>query len=162
MKTLKLQLAALAALVMATGTAVAQDIIQVTTEVFQEVEVTGANGKKEKKTQPATKIVPGTEVIYVITYRNAGDKAAEKVVVNNAVPKELTYKGGSASGRGARFEVSVDGGSKFGALPSLRVTGADGKPRPAQAADVTHLRWSVAKPVAPGASGSVSYRAVLR
>lgn len=162
MKLIKSAFVLAAALPLFGGAAFAQDIVQVTTEVLQEVEVVAKSGKKEKKTVPATKIVPGTEVIYVITYKNAGDKPADKFVVNNAVPKELAYKGGSASGKGARFEVSVDGGQKYGALPSLRVAGADGKPRPAQAADVTHLRWTLAQAVAPGAQGSVSYRAVLK
>lgn len=155
--------AILAALVLTfAGAAAAQDTLQLTSAVFQEIEVTGANGKKEKKTVPAAKVVPGTEVIYVITYRNVGSQTAEKVVISNPLPKELLYKGGSASGKGTKFEVSADGGNAYGALPSLKVTGADGKKRPAQPADVTHLRWTLAKAVAPGAQGTVSYRAVLK
>lgn len=162
MKTLRLHLAAVAALTLFAGAVSAQDALQLTSEVFQEVEVTGKNGKKEKKTVPAAKVVPGSEVIYVITYRNVGSQTAEKVVISNPLPKELAYKGGSSSGKGTRFEVSVDGGSAWGVLTSLRVDGADGKKRPAQPADVTHLRWTLAQKVAPGGSGSVSYRAVLK
>jgi uncharacterized repeat protein (TIGR01451 family) len=128
--------------------------------VEQEVETRGKDGKVRKQMVPAAKVVPGTEVTYVITYRNKGTQPAEKVVINNPVPPELTYQG--SSGEGARFEVSVDGGVAYGVLPSLRVTGADGKPRPAQPADVTHLRWTLARAVPPGAEGTVRYRALLK
>lgn len=162
MSTIRSSLAALAALSLFAGVAFAQDTLQLTNAVFQEVVVAGKDGKKEKKTVPATKVVPGMEVIYVITYRNASSQIAEKVVISNPLPKELAYRGGSASGKGTRFEVSVDGGSAFGPLPSLRVAGPDGKKRPATPDDVTHLRWTLAKPVAPGAQGTVSYRAALK
>lgn len=142
--------------------ALAQDTLELTAQVLQEVESRGKDGKVRKQRVPAAKVVPGTEVIYVITYRNKGAQPAEKVVINNPVPAELAYKGSSASGQNAKFEVSVDGGASYGVLPSLRVTGADGKPRPAQPADVTHLRWTLARTVAPGAEGTVSYRAVLK
>jgi uncharacterized repeat protein (TIGR01451 family) len=144
------------------GAAYAQNALTLSTEAFQEVEVAGKDGKMEKKTVPVAKVTPGTEVTYVITYKNVGDKPADKVVVNNPVPKELAYRSGSADGKGARSEVSVDGGRHYGALPGLKVEGADGKPRPAEAADVTHLRWLLAQPVAPGAQGVVSYRATLK
>jgi len=162
MKRFRIPAASLFALVAAAGIAFAQDTLQLKNEVFQEVETTGADGKKQTRRVPAAKIVPGTDVIYVITYRNAGSKAAEKVVISNPLPKDLAYRGDSASGKGTRFEVSVDGGTTFGSLPGLRVAAADGKSRPAQPADVTHLRWTLAQPVAPGAEGSVSYRATLR
>ena len=142
--------------------AMAQDTLLLTMKSMQEIEVTGKNGKKQKQLVPAAKVVPGSEVIYVITYKNAGDKPADKAVISNAVPKELIYKGGSASGKNAKFEVSVDGGASYGALPSLKVVGADGKTRPAQPADVTHLRWSLVGAVAPGKEGTVSYKADLK
>jgi hypothetical protein len=57
--------------------------------------------------------------------------------------------------------VSVDAGKSWGALASLKVKGADGKPRAAQGSDVTHVRWKLRDPVRAGEQGSVSYRAVL-
>ncbi len=144
------------------GLSLAQEPLQISNQVFQEIEVTGKNGKKEKKTVPAAKVVPGNEVIYVITYKNTGAQPAAKVVLTNPVPRELSYQGGSASGTNAKFEVSVDGGGNYGALPSLKVPDADGKPRPAQPADVTHLRWTLASAVPAGKEGAVSYKAVLK
>lgn len=136
--------------------------LQLKTDAFREVEVTGKGGKKEKQLQALTRALPGQEVIYVITYRNTGTKPAEKVVVNNPVPKGLAYQSGSAQGNGTLAEVSVDGGKQYGQLEALRITGADGKPRAAKAEDVTHVRWTVAAAVKPGSEGKVTYRALLK
>jgi uncharacterized repeat protein (TIGR01451 family) len=142
--------------------AMAQGTLQLTNEVFQEVTSTDAAGKKSVKRVPATTVVPGTEVIYVVTYKNVGAQPADNVVITNPVPKELALKSESAAAAGASVEYSVDGGKTYGALAALRVTGSDGKPRPAQAADVTHVRWKLARAVKPGEQGSVSLRAVLK
>ena len=140
----------------------AQGTLLLKNEAFQEIVTKDAAGKKQTRRVPAGRVVPGTEVIYVITYRNTSTQPADKVVISNPVPRELAYQGGSASGKGAKFEVSVDGGQQFGVLPGLKVPGPDGKRRPAQAGDVTHLRWTLASAVAAGAEGSVSYKAVLK
>lgn len=141
---------------------VAAATLQLTTEAFHEVVVTGKDGKQTRKREPLTRALPGQEVIYDITYRNTGDKPADSVVVNNPVPPALVFQPGSAQGAGARAEVSVDGGRQYGGLESLRVTGTDGKPRPAVAGDVTHVRWILSAPVKPGAQGKVTYRAMLK
>jgi uncharacterized repeat protein (TIGR01451 family) len=162
MKTLIARLCLIAFALAPVAPAAAQNGMELTAQVFQELEARGKDGKTQKNRVPATTVVPGTEVIYVITYRNKGAQPAEKVVINNPVPADLAYRGNSASGQGTQFRVSVDGGKNYGVLPSLRVAGADGKARPAQPADVTHLRWTLARAVPPGAEGRVSYRAVVK
>jgi uncharacterized repeat protein (TIGR01451 family) len=141
------------------GLSLAQGSLQLSMQSMQEVT---DSAKGTKKRVPAVKVAPGGEVTYVITYRNVGDKPAEKAVITNPVPKELSYQGGSASGARSNFEVSVDGGHTFGPLPSLKIAGPGGKLRPATSADVTHLRWTLAKAVPPGKEGTVSYKAVLK
>lgn len=136
--------------------------MELKTEAFQEVEIKNPDGKLVKKRQSVATAVPGAEVIYVITYRNTGTEASDKVVVNNPIPAGLAYVPGSAHAAGTRAEVSVDQGKKFGALDALQVRGANGAMRAASGEDVTHVRWTVLAPVAPTASGSVSYRAVLK
>ena len=139
----------------------AQDTLELRNAVFQEVDVKAADGTMHKERVPAAKVVPGTEVIYVITYHNTGKEPATDVVITNPIPPELAYQPELGPGPSAAPDVSVDSGANFGALASLKVKDADGKPRPAQGSDVTHVRWRLSKPVAPGAEGSVSYRAVL-
>lgn len=155
-------LAALACLLLAVApAAAAQDTLELRNSVFQEVDVKAADGTMHKERVPAAKVVPGTEVIYVITYHNAGKEPATDVVITNPIPTELAYRPEPQPGPSAAPEVSVDAGKSWGALAKLVVTGADGKPRPAQPGDVTHVRWKLGAPVKAGAKGSVSYRAVL-
>lgn len=136
--------------------------IELTVKSFQEMVVTDKNGKPAKQTVPVAKIVPGDEVIYVISWKNNGAKPAGDVVVNNPVPPQVVFVAGSSKAPGAKDEVSVDGGKTWGQLESLSVKTADGKTRPAIAADVTTVQWKLLAPVAPGASGSVGYRAVVK
>jgi uncharacterized repeat protein (TIGR01451 family) len=149
------------AVVVWAGHARAADALQLTNEVFQEIEIKSPEGKIERKTVRATRVVPGTEVIYVITYKNGGDQPAEDVIVTNPVPKDLEYVSATfATGEGTP-EVSVDGGKNFGALSRLTVSDGDGKPRAAKPSDVTHVRWSLKSAVKPGEEGKVSFRAKL-
>jgi uncharacterized repeat protein (TIGR01451 family) len=153
---------AAACLLLAVAPAVAaQDTLELRNAVFQEVDVKAADGTMHKERVPAAKVVPGTEVIYVITYHNAGKQPAAEVVITNPIPAELAYRPEAEPGPNMAPEVSVDSGKSWGALAQLKVTGADGKPRPAQGSDVTHVRWKLRTPVKAGEQGSVSYRAVL-
>jgi uncharacterized repeat protein (TIGR01451 family) len=140
-----------------TSSAQASGALAIQNAVYQEIEVKAPDGKVTKKMVPAGKVVPGGEVVYEITYRNTGKDVATDIAINNPLAKEVTYVGAST----APTAVSVDGGAHFGALADLSVTGADGKPRKAQPADVTHLRWVVAT-LAPGASGKVEFRARVK
>jgi uncharacterized repeat protein (TIGR01451 family) len=141
--------------------ALAADTLELKNAVFQEVDVKDADGKVHRERVAATKVVPGTEVIYVITYHNTGKQPATDVVITNPVPGELAYRPEQGPGPVSAPEVSVDAGKSWGPLAKLTVRGPDGAPRPAQGSDVTHLRWKLGKPVAAGETGSVSYRAVL-
>lgn len=139
------------------GSAHARAALEIKNEVFQEVEVKGPDGKADRKSVPASLVLPGTEVQYVVTYTNKGDQTAGQVAITNPIPKELEY----VSAAGGEAEVSVDG-KTYGPLASLKVTEADGSERPAKASDVTHVRWRIANPVKPGEQGKVSFRAKLK
>lgn len=128
--------------------------------VSREVVSTTADGVSVTKLEPVDHLEPGAVAVYVMTYRNGGASPASGLVIKNHVPDSVAYLG-EAAGSPAP-EVSIDGGKAFAALASLQVSGADGATRPATASDVTDVRWIVAGPVAPGTSGSVSYRARVR
>ena len=135
--------------------------VQLTNVTQQEVEV-DEGGKKSRKLIEPGKMVPGDELVYTIHYRNEAPRAAERVVVNNPVPQQTRLRAGSAEGEGTEIDYSVDGGKTYGALDKLGIStqGSDA-PRPATAADVTHLRWTLKNSMAPGASGFVRFRAVM-
>lgn len=127
-----------------------------------------------KLVDPATvKVIPGDKLLFINTYRNTGDSAVTGFVVNNPVHSAV-----------ALIEVvedwalvSVDGGKNFGKLSELSVTemvtAAAEKAaeettapvqttRPAVASDVTHIRWVLTSPIAPGASGELRFRGVVK
>lgn len=130
-------------------------------EAFQEVEVKQA-GKVSTKLVPAEKVLPGDEVIYVLTFANEGDAPADGVQINNPIPNNTWYRNGSAFGAGTDISVSVNGGKQYGQLAKLSVPLAGGGKRPATFKDVTHVRWTVNYALQPGKTGTVSYRAVVQ
>ena len=136
--------------------------LEVKNEVFREVVVTGADGTRALEFVPAGTVVPGNEIVYVTTVTNIGGKPAEQVVIDNPIPEHTTFQANSTFGAGAGVLVSVDGGKQWGDLGTLQVAGADGAPRHAEARDVTHLRFRLANPLAPRASGRFGFRALLR
>lgn len=128
-------------------------------EVFHEIEVQTEDDRTERRQVPVTRVIPGTEVIYVINFRNEGDQPLENVAITNPIPEQLSYV--QAADASPVTEVSVDDGAQYGELGELTVPGPDGEPRAAEPVDVTHLRWIV--PVlAPGAEGAVSFKARVR
>ena len=113
------------------------------------------NGKTTEKLEEPNQVLPGDQLVFTTRYTNGGTQPATDFVVTNPLPGPV--KLAKVNG----FEVSVDGGKTFGSLAALKATGADGKPRAAELADVTHVRWRVAS-IAPGASGEVKYFAEVR
>ena len=90
---------------------------------------------------PATKVIPGTEVIYTITVSNVGDQPADSVVVTDPIPENTTYVDRSAFGAGTAITFSVDGGKSYDLADKLKVKDAAGNLRAATASDYTHIRW---------------------
>lgn len=127
-----------------------------------EIEVVDSKGNKTLKRQPVVKAVPGTEVIYTTTYKNLIAKPVGNIVINNPVPNDTAYKSGSATGANTDITFSIDGGKNFATPDKLTVKGKDGKERPAQASEYTHIRWAHKGELAAGKSGEVSFRAVIR
>lgn len=130
-----------------------------------EVEVVkqNAGGRKEVKRVDAAKaaVVPGDTVFFTVSYTNTDTKPADRVIVINPVPEHMTYLDRSAGGTGTVIDFSVDNGKTYAAPGKLTVT-ADGRQRPATAADYTHIRWTLSKPLAPGGKGSVFFKALLK
>lgn len=136
--------------------------VLVKTVAEQEEMVAGANGAKVARLSPATKVLPGHEVIYTVTFENIGKEAAKDVVVTNPVPEHTSYVSGSAFGPGTELEFSADGGHSFAGADALTVHGADGSVRPATAADYTHIRFVLKNALTPGAVAFARYRALVK
>ena len=126
------------------------------------VERAGQSGSGETVTSlldPATvKVVPGDSLLFTNHYRNNGETAVTGFVVNNPVHKAVTF----VEVLEDWALVSIDGGQNFGKLSELVATDADQNSRPAVASDVTHIRWVLQSPIAPGASGDVHFRGTVK
>jgi uncharacterized repeat protein (TIGR01451 family) len=135
--------------------------VSLETQALQEQSVAGADGTRKVTLTPATKVVPGDQVVWQTTARNSCASAAANVVINQAVPEHMTLVADSAAGADTRVLYSLDGKS-FVALADLTVSEADGKQRPARAEDVRHVRWMLNGSIGANQSISVRYSARLR
>ena len=146
-------------LIAVSGRALAEATVEVRTLAEVEVKVKDKDGKETMQRQPAKKVPPGVAVIYTLRAENQGSKAADDVVVTDPIPEHMDYVDGSASAAGTKLTFSADGGKTFVAKDKLMVKGADGVTRAATASEVSHIRWQFEKPLAPGESRSVEFRA---
>jgi uncharacterized repeat protein (TIGR01451 family) len=152
----KLLFAMIGALSFSTGALAQTNAVKLAGEVKLEKVVVVNGAEKVTLVEPAV-VVPGDRLLFSTRYENSGAQSAENVVVTNPLPSAVALANDSAAG----LSVSVDGGKSFSQLASLTVADGKGGMRPAQAADVTHVRWVLAT-VAPGANGTLTYRAVVR
>lgn len=144
------------ALSAAFGTAAAQ--VSAKQTVVTETVSRAPDGTETLTRVPAERVIPGDRIAYVLTYENAGDAPADEIVLVMPIPPAVTLSVGAETG--GRADYSVDGGENWGEFAALSVE-RDGQTRAAAPTDVTHLRWRIAQ-IAPGATGEVAYRAVLR
>jgi uncharacterized repeat protein (TIGR01451 family) len=119
--------------------------------------VTDKDGKSKTELVEPDTIVPGDRLIFGTDYANKGAEAVTNFVVTNPLPAAVQL----APDADPALEVSVDGGKTWGVLAKLTSSNPDGTKRPATQGDVTHVRW-VLPSIAPGASGRLTYPAIIR
>jgi uncharacterized repeat protein (TIGR01451 family) len=132
--------------------------VTLASDVFVERVERDANGRATTVLEPPKAVAPGDRLLFVLSYRNRGAEPATDFVVTNPVPDAVAFAGAD----GTEPDVSVDWGRSWGPLSSLTVKRRDGSTRPAEAGDVTHVRWSIREAIAAGATGKLSFRAVAR
>ncbi len=93
----------------------AAEKVTLSTEAFQEVTVE-KDGKQQTEMRPVDRVQPGDEVVYILSFANEGDAAANDLVINNPIPEYTRYKANSAFGAGTAVSVSVDNGDHYGDL----------------------------------------------
>ena len=136
----------------------AQDqAISLSGSVMHETVSLDASGKEVTELVEPNTIIPGDRLIFGTDYNNGSDEAVDNFVVTNPLPPAVRL----APDADTTLIVSVDGGKSFGTLSQLSVMAEDGGSRPADQADVTHVRWTLPS-VAPGESGRLEYPAIIR
>lgn len=139
--------------------------VALSSEAMIERQEIGADGKERivLKQPKDVIVVPGDRVVFTLRYVNKGSEPAADFRAVNPMPGPVQF----VSVAEDWAEVSVDGGKSWGKLADLKVlvAGEDGAAatlRAAAAEDVTHVRWIFAKPIAPGAEGTISYRGMVK
>lgn len=132
------------------GDAVAVGTGPLTTEIIVEkFEVeTGPDGSERRRFVHARRLDAGDEVHYTIRVRNPGTEPVLDIVVTKRLPFGLGYIPGSAVGPACEVELSTDGGATF--APASR-----------KAASFSHVRWILRRPLAPGATALLRFRATF-
>ena len=156
------QLTAMVALfLVCAGAAWAKPQIMVSQTATREV-VEIKNGIKKTVTVPVTSAVAGDSVTYTVTYSNTGNEAAANAVIDNPIANGMSYIDNSAAGRDAEIFFSIDGGKSY-KKPSLltyetTLAGGGREKHTARPEEYSHIRWII-KSIAPGAQGTVSFKA---
>jgi uncharacterized repeat protein (TIGR01451 family) len=119
-------------------------------------------GREVVKLIPADRVAPGDRVIYTLEVRNTGATVLDSPTVSHPVPEHMRYLADSAVGPGAAVSYSVDGGRHFDRAENLKVSGADGRPRPAAAADYTDIRWQLKNSLKANSVAFVRFRALVK
>jgi len=154
------------------GTALAQRISQpeVTLEMGVEKQVTviDANGQEKaewQKLEGAATVNPGDILRYAVTSSNAGDVAAENLVVTQPIPAAMTYIIGSSKGNNAAAATySIDNGATFVAQPMVEVTLPNGttEMQPAPADAYTHVKWNFTRALGASETVDVSHEVTVK
>ena len=108
--------------------------------------------------EPARQVSSGERLIYVVEYRNTGNKPVQGFTVTNPLPRTVRL---DETVEGSEL-VSIDGGRSWGTLASLKVPMGANSWRPANPEDVTHLRWRVGDRLMQGETRRMTFRAIVR
>ena len=139
-----------------------QGSLELKTTAEKQETIVDTDGNRKTRLVPVETAVPGDEIVYTVTFANIGDEPADKVLVTNPIPNEMSFIAGSAFGPGTEVSYSVDGGETFGLPEELTIEDVEQGERLAAADDYTHIRWVLKTPLDAGAQGFARYRARLR
>jgi len=147
-------------LVSALSVASTASALTATQVVQKEVVTINADGDQTISYTDADRVTPGERIVYRLDYANDQREAATNLVLTMPVPGEVIFADGTATG-GSDVSYSVDG-AQFMPRAVLTVVDDQGEARPASAEDITHIRWKIAGPVAPGEVGSLAFTGTLK
>jgi len=146
------------AALLAPAAAIAADNVALDSAIFVERSISGPDGKLRVVREEPKLVTPGDKLVFVLSYRNAGNAPADSFVVTNPIPASVSFVSSDSNGA----EYSVDGGKNWGLLPALKVRAADGSLHPAAPSDITHVRWAFATAIPAGGGGKLSFRGIVR
>jgi uncharacterized repeat protein (TIGR01451 family) len=127
---------------------------------------TTPDGRETRRWVPATRLSAGDEVHYTVRVRNPGKEPVTDIVVTKLLPFGVHYQRGSARGPAAEVQFSADAGKTFAppaqASRSAQAARAAARgTRRAAVTEYTHVRWILTRPLAPGATALLRFRATF-
>lgn len=142
--------------------AYAQSNIVINSFAFVE-KVKVENGKETKVLEKATSVLPGETVIFKNMVENKNTSPAKDIVVNNQVPKEITFvEAFSSDDKHTQLEYSVDGVS-FNKADKLMVKDKQtGSMRTARPEEYTYVRWIYTQAIPAKTQMEFNYKGTLK
>jgi uncharacterized repeat protein (TIGR01451 family) len=134
-----------------------------TTIAVEILEIDSGPGDQEvRRWIPAQRLNAGDELHYTVRVRNPGETPVSDVVVTKRLPFGVRYHPGSATGPACKVHFSADGGATFAVPAPAKTAGPRKNARTAMPThEYTHVRWVLEKPLAPGATALLRFRAVF-
>jgi len=131
----------------------------ITAEMLREEE--GPGGRKVRTWEPATHVSAGEEIYYTIRVRNPGKQPVTGITVTKRLPFGVLYRRGSAVGPACDVQFSIDGGTQFAPADRLGAATGEKPARKVPVSEYTHVRWILSRPLAPGATALLRFRATF-
>lgn len=137
--------------------------LKLTHDVYSEVEKKDEAGHWGKVRVFTHKAVPGDTVLYVTTVENVGKKSVDAgAAVTAPVSEHTEYQADSAFGANTEMRFSIDGGKSYASPDKLTIKTSDGAVLRAPATAYTNIQWIFKSQFAPGATGEVGFRAIIK
>jgi uncharacterized repeat protein (TIGR01451 family) len=136
--------------------------------VEKQVEIVDSQGKTQlswEQLEGEVAVAPNDVLRYSVRSENAGEVAAQNLVITQPVPEQTVYVLDSASqGANAEATYSIDNGQTFVKEPMVEVVLPDGKVelQPAPASAYTHVRWRFADTLEPTVTVDVNYQVQVK
>jgi uncharacterized repeat protein (TIGR01451 family) len=125
-----------------------------TSIVVEKLQVGQGLGEQElRRWVPAQRLNIGDEVHYTVRVRNPSKEPVTHIVVTKRLPFGVRYELDSATGPSCVIQLSADGGRSFTAPPGKKAS------RKTSSVEYTHVRWMMNRPLAPGATALLRFRA---
>lgn len=152
---------------LATGVAAAQPAVVAPPDIavsstLERIVASAAADAQHVELAAGTVASHADQLILSVRFANVSGAVVDTVRITSAIPADVRYVPGSASGPGSAVLFSVDNGRTFGRPAELTLPAAGGGTRPADAADYTHVRFILDAPLDAGATGVARFRAVPR
>ena len=103
----------------------------------------------------------GERTRFHLSFTNEGAEPARNIVLLMPVPQDVDVLNGTATETRAEVSYSIDGGLTF-VTPDRLLGRSISQEEEVRLSNVTTVRWELTRPVAPGASGALSYEGVFQ